>query len=170
MDVNARGALATIAAVIPAMLERNRGRIIHVTASAGHKGAARMGVYSGTKAAVLRIVESLAEEYRDTGITANCVLPGTIDTPRNRTRIPEALRLDLWSTRGFRRISAGAWPRLPEGMNQSSCRLGKIPNMSWLSIMGIRCLPAAMALFCSTARHKETHGSNRRILPEGPGP
>lgn len=90
MDINARAALATTAAVIPAMLSRNYGRIVHIAAGAGHRGAPNLAVYSAAKSAVMRITESIAEEHRDHGITANCILPGTIDTPENRTAMPDA--------------------------------------------------------------------------------
>lgn len=90
MNTNARAALTTSAAVAPVMKERKFGRIVHIAAGAGHKGGAEMGVYSAAKAAVMRITESLAEELRDDGVTANCILPGTIDTPQNRAAMPDA--------------------------------------------------------------------------------
>jgi NAD(P)-dependent dehydrogenase (short-subunit alcohol dehydrogenase family) len=49
-----------------------------------------MAPYSASKAVVIRLTESLAAEYRDQGITANCVLPGTLDTPENRAAMPDA--------------------------------------------------------------------------------
>ncbi len=90
MNVNARSVLTTSAAVLPAMLARKAGRILHVAAGAGLKGEAGLAVYSASKAAVLRIVESLAEEHRKDGVTANCIMPGTIDTPQNRAAMPGA--------------------------------------------------------------------------------
>ena len=38
----------------------------------------------------MRIVESIAEEHRMHGVVANCILPGTIDTPQNRAAMPDA--------------------------------------------------------------------------------
>jgi len=90
MNINARAALATSAAVAPAMKQRKFGRIVHIAAGAGMKGGAEMSVYSAAKAAVMRITESLAEELSADGVTANCILPGTIDTPQNRAAMPEA--------------------------------------------------------------------------------
>ena len=90
MDVNPRAALATSAAVAPVMAAQNYGRIVHIAAAAGHRGAPGLAVYSAAKAAVMRIVEALADEHRNTGLTANCVLPGTIDTPQNRAAMPDA--------------------------------------------------------------------------------
>ena len=90
MNINARAALATSAAVAPAMRERKLGRIVHIAAGAGNRGGAEMSVYSAAKAAVMRITESLAEELSADGVTANCILPGTIDTPQNRAAMPDA--------------------------------------------------------------------------------
>ena len=90
MNINARAALATSAAVAPVMKQRGFGRIVHIAAGAGNKGGAEMSVYSAAKAAVMRITESLAEELSADGVTVNCVLPGTIDTPQNRAAMPDA--------------------------------------------------------------------------------
>ncbi|MCB1536782.1 MAG: SDR family oxidoreductase [Rhodoblastus sp.] len=90
MNINARAALATSAAVAPAMKERGFGRIVHIAAGAGNRGGAEMSVYSAAKAAVMRIAESLAEELSGDGVTVNCILPGTIDTPQNRAAMPDA--------------------------------------------------------------------------------
>ena len=90
MNINARAALATSAAVAPVMKQRGFGRIVHIAAGAGNKGGAEMSVYSAAKAAVMRIAESLAEELSGDGVTVNCILPGTIDTPQNRAAMPDA--------------------------------------------------------------------------------
>ena len=90
MDINARAVLVASAAVLPPMIARKHGRIVHIAAAIGLKGGAGMAVYSASKAAVMRIVESLAEEHRADGVTVNCILPVTIDTPQNRAAMPGA--------------------------------------------------------------------------------
>ncbi len=90
LDLNARTAYTISQAVIPAMLARGRGRIVHVAARAGLHGGAKMAAYSMAKSAVIRLVEALAAEHKHSGITVNCVLPGTIDTPQNRAEMPDA--------------------------------------------------------------------------------
>jgi len=89
-NLNTRSILNMSAVVVPTMLEVNRGKIINISARAATHGAAKMGVYTASKAAVLRLTESMALELRDRGINVNCILPGTIDTQRNRQDMPDA--------------------------------------------------------------------------------
>jgi NAD(P)-dependent dehydrogenase (short-subunit alcohol dehydrogenase family) len=49
-----------------------------------------MAAYAAAKSAVLRLTEALAAELKDAGVRANCILPGTIDTPQNRAAMPRA--------------------------------------------------------------------------------
>lgn len=90
MDLNARSLMHIAAAVVPHMLAQRQGRIVAVGAMAGLKGAAGMGAYAASKSALMRLVESMSGELRDHGINVNCVLPSTLDTPGNRTAMPDA--------------------------------------------------------------------------------
>lgn len=95
MTLNAYVTLITSAAVLPFMRNAGFGRIVHVSAAAGLKAGANQAAYAASKAAVIRVVESIAEEHRKDGITANCILPSTIDTPQNRADMPDA-PTDSW--------------------------------------------------------------------------
>lgn len=90
MSLNARTVFLMSRAVIPHMLARRRGRIISVSARAALKGTAKHGPYNAAKMAIIRLTETMAAELRQQGITANCILPGTIDTPANRAETPDA--------------------------------------------------------------------------------
>ncbi len=90
LNLNARTAFILSRAVAPPMLAQGKGKIVHVAARAALAGAANAVAYSVSKAALLRLVESQAEELKRAGINVNCVLPGTIDTPQNRQAMPQA--------------------------------------------------------------------------------
>jgi NAD(P)-dependent dehydrogenase (short-subunit alcohol dehydrogenase family) len=89
-SINLRTAVVACKAALPALLRRGGGRIVNVGAGAAGKAAAGMGAYAASKAGVQRLTESLAAELRDANITVNAILPGTIDTPRNRADMPDA--------------------------------------------------------------------------------
>jgi NAD(P)-dependent dehydrogenase (short-subunit alcohol dehydrogenase family) len=95
LNLNARTAFIISRAVVPAMLERESGRIIHVSSRAALEGTSRHVAQSISKSAVVRLTESLSAELKRSGINANCILPGTIDTPQNRQDMPDA-KMDRW--------------------------------------------------------------------------
>jgi NAD(P)-dependent dehydrogenase (short-subunit alcohol dehydrogenase family) len=95
MLLNAKIALITSAAILPCLMETGYGRIVHIAAQPGIKATAGQAAYAASKAAVIRLVETIAAEHRSHRITANCVLPGTIDTPVNRAAMPNA-KPDIW--------------------------------------------------------------------------
>ncbi|MFS8147062.1 SDR family NAD(P)-dependent oxidoreductase [Rhizobium sp. BR 249] len=95
MTANADSALTISAAVLPIMKAAGYGRIVHIAAAPGLKAGANQAAYAASKAAVIRLTEAIAAECRDDRITANCILPGTIDTPENRAAMPNA-KTDGW--------------------------------------------------------------------------
>lgn len=90
MTLNAKVALVTSAAVLPALKNSGRGSVVHIAAQPGLKAGAGQAAYAASKAAVIRIVEAIAAEHRKDRIIANAILPGTIDTPQNRAAMPDA--------------------------------------------------------------------------------
>lgn len=89
-DQNVRTTVATIRAVLPHMRARAYGRIVCVAARHALLGAKNTSAYAIAKTGVVRLVESLADEVKDEGITVNVVLPSTIDHPDNRRAFPKA--------------------------------------------------------------------------------
>jgi NAD(P)-dependent dehydrogenase (short-subunit alcohol dehydrogenase family) len=61
-----------------------------VASRQGVEPAPMVGAYSASKAAVVSLVHTIALENKDRGISANSVLPGMMDTPRNRAGDPKA--------------------------------------------------------------------------------
>jgi NAD(P)-dependent dehydrogenase (short-subunit alcohol dehydrogenase family) len=89
--MNLRSAVVSCKCALPALLERGAGRIINIGAgAAAARAGLGMGAYTASKAGVQRLTEALAEELKDRQVTVNAVLPGTIDTPRNRLDMPKA--------------------------------------------------------------------------------
>jgi NAD(P)-dependent dehydrogenase (short-subunit alcohol dehydrogenase family) len=90
LNLNARSVFVMCRAVIPQMLRRKHGRIINVASRAANGGDAGAAAYSASKSAVVRVTESMDAELKEYGISANCILPGLIDTPPNREAMPKA--------------------------------------------------------------------------------
>ena len=80
MAVNVRGCLNTFRAVVPHMLQRNYGRVLHIASIAGKEGNAGMLAYSTSKAAVIGMTKVQGKEYAETGITVNAMAPAVIRT------------------------------------------------------------------------------------------
>jgi NAD(P)-dependent dehydrogenase (short-subunit alcohol dehydrogenase family) len=89
-NLNTRSVFLACRAVIPILLKNGSGKIINVAAKSALTGKANMAAYTASKNAVINLTESMAAELRDHNIQVNCILPGTIDTPRNRQDMPKA--------------------------------------------------------------------------------
>ena len=88
-DVNFMGSFFTARAVLPWMLKRNYGRILHIASIAGKEGNAGMLAYSASKAAVVGMAKVQGKEYAETGITVNALAPAVIQTAMVEA-LPEA--------------------------------------------------------------------------------
>jgi len=89
LDLNLKTAVLSCQAAVPHMLTRG-GAIINVGTRTATQPAAKLAAYAASKRAVTQLTEALAAELRDQNITANIILPSTIDTPENRQGDPTA--------------------------------------------------------------------------------
>ena len=89
LDLNLNSVFHILRATIP-VLRKSSGRIIAIGSRAAVEPGPAVGAYSASKAAMLSLVKTVAAENRDAGVTANVVLPGTMDTPANRMAMPDA--------------------------------------------------------------------------------
>jgi 3-oxoacyl-[acyl-carrier protein] reductase len=79
-DVNFFGAYFTSKYILPVMLKKNYGRILHIASIAGKEGNAGMLAYSASKAAVIGMTKVQGKEYAGTGITVNALAPAVVRT------------------------------------------------------------------------------------------
>jgi NAD(P)-dependent dehydrogenase (short-subunit alcohol dehydrogenase family) len=84
MNLNLRSAFNMLRAVIPPMRQAGRGRIIAIASRAALEPAANISAYNVSKAGLLALVRTAALENKDLDITANAILPGTMNTESNR--------------------------------------------------------------------------------------
>jgi NAD(P)-dependent dehydrogenase (short-subunit alcohol dehydrogenase family) len=89
-DANLNSAFHILRAVIPEMRKAGGGRIIAIGSRAAEDPGPKVGAYSASKAALVSLMKTVALENKDAGITANVILPGTMDTPPNRKDMPGA--------------------------------------------------------------------------------
>ena len=88
LDQNLTSAFHITHAIIPHMRREGRGRIIAVGSNTAKHPHANFGAYVISKSALATLIETIALENADRNITANLVLPGTMDTPGNRAAMP----------------------------------------------------------------------------------
>jgi NAD(P)-dependent dehydrogenase (short-subunit alcohol dehydrogenase family) len=89
-DVNLNSTFYLLRAVLPLMRKTGNGRILAIGSRAALEPGPGVGAYSASKAAMVSLIRTVALENKDAGITANVILPGTIDTPANRKAMPKA--------------------------------------------------------------------------------
>jgi NAD(P)-dependent dehydrogenase (short-subunit alcohol dehydrogenase family) len=89
-DLNLNCVFHILRAAIPPLRNTGDGRIIAIGSRAALEPGAGVGAYSASKAAMVSLVRTVALENKDAGLTANVILPGTMDTPGNRKAIPNA--------------------------------------------------------------------------------
>lgn len=98
IDVNVMAVTMLTKRLLPAMVSRERGRIMNVASTAGFQPGPLMAVYYATKAYVLSLSEALASEVAGTGVTVTCLCPGP-------TRTGFQARAEMGESRLFRSFS-----------------------------------------------------------------
>ena len=90
MDMNLNCTFYLLRAAIPVMRKTPGGRIVAIGSRAAVDPGAGVGAYGASKAAMVSLIRTVAQENKDAGLTANVILPGTMDTPANRKAMPTA--------------------------------------------------------------------------------
>jgi NAD(P)-dependent dehydrogenase (short-subunit alcohol dehydrogenase family) len=89
-DLNLTSAFYVLRAAIPYLRKSGAGRIVAIGSLAAAEPHAGLAAYVTFKAALASLVRTVALENKDAGVTANVVLPGTMDTAANRKAMPRA--------------------------------------------------------------------------------
>lgn len=80
ININVLGAVNTVAAVAPEMVERGQGRLVAISSLAAYRGLAKSAAYCASKAAVSAYFESVRIDLRNTGVEVTIIHPGFIKT------------------------------------------------------------------------------------------
>ncbi len=97
LQLNVLGAVATLSAALPGMLDRKRGHLVGVASLAGYRGMPKSAAYSASKAALITFLESLRIDLRSSGIDVTTIAPGYVKTEmtaHHSGRLPFLLDLD----------------------------------------------------------------------------
>jgi len=90
LDLNLNSVFHILRAAVPALRQTGNGRVIAIGSRAAVDPGPSVGAYSASKAAMVSLIRTAALENKDAGLTANVILPGTMDTPANRQAMPGA--------------------------------------------------------------------------------
>jgi len=113
LEVNATGAFLCCKYALPLMIEGGRGgRVINMSSIAAERPRPYLSAYAASKAALVALTRSLAQEVAEFGITVNAVLPGDVDTALKRW----GLELEAAITgQSYDQVLAGLVAKIPVG-------------------------------------------------------
>ena len=97
MSINVLGAVNSVAAVMPEMVERKQGRLVAISSLAAYRGLSKSAAYCASKAAMSSYFESLRIDLRHTGVGVTIIHPGFIKTDLTAGRnakMPYLMELD----------------------------------------------------------------------------
>jgi NAD(P)-dependent dehydrogenase (short-subunit alcohol dehydrogenase family) len=89
-NINLTSAFHVFRESIPHLRKSKSGRLIAIGSLTAAQPHANLGAYVTFKAALAMLVQTVALENADVGLTANVILPGTMDTSTNRKSMPDA--------------------------------------------------------------------------------
>jgi NAD(P)-dependent dehydrogenase (short-subunit alcohol dehydrogenase family) len=135
IEINLLGSFNLIHAALPLMLHQNHGKIICFSGGGAAYGRPFFTAYSAAKAALVRLIESVAAEVRDSGVDINAIAPGPV-----KSRLWEQLR----------RARNGAGKRALEELKQMERTGGVSPDRA-----------ASLALFLASER---SNGLTGRLI------
>jgi len=151
IELNVGALTQMLAHFVPPMLERGHGRVLNVASIAAFQPIPALATYAATKAFVLSMTESLAEELRGSGVTATALCPGVTATNmlsgaarshEGLGRLPQAFvgTAESVAAEGYEACLRGETIRVPGRLNLAAT-LASRAAPKWL----VRCLGGAMS-------------------------
>jgi NAD(P)-dependent dehydrogenase (short-subunit alcohol dehydrogenase family) len=109
-SINVQGMYSLCRAVLPFMIERQRGSIINMASALGLTAMEDRFAYTVTKHAVVGLTRSMALDFGPTGVRINCICPGRVETPFVQARLneypdPEKFRAQMVATHAQKRMA-----------------------------------------------------------------
>jgi short-subunit dehydrogenase len=142
IELNVTGLTEMLVQFIPGMVARGRGRVLNVASIAAFQPVPMLATYAATKAYVLSLTESLAEELKDSGVTVTALCPGITATPmlsqarqssQELSKLPGFVvgNVDDVADEGFKACMKGDVIRVPGTINLAAMLAGRA-TPKWL--------------------------------------
>lgn len=136
--VNVLGAVNSVTAVIPHMIQRGSGQLVAISSLAAYRGLPKSAAYCASKAGVSALFESLRIDLMKTGVDVTIIHPGFIKTPltAGRMRMPYLMELDdavqkmIWAIEKRKKSYSFPW-QLASIVR--ACMLLPIPLYDWIA-------------------------------------
>jgi short-subunit dehydrogenase len=130
IDLNVSALTGMLAHFLPPMQQRGHGRVLNVASIAAFQPIPLLATYAATKAYVLSLTESLADELKDAGVTVTALCPGITDTGMLNSAVEANARLanlpgflignaDEVAAEGYRACMEGVVIAVPGVLNQA---------------------------------------------------
>jgi short-subunit dehydrogenase len=110
IGINVLGAVNSVTAVLPEMIEQGSGQLVAISSLAAYRGLPKSGAYCASKAALSAFFESLRVDLRESGVGVTIIHPGFIKTPLTAGRhaqMPYLMELDDAIKKIIRAIETG---------------------------------------------------------------
>lgn len=133
--VNIDGVANTVAAVLPGMLARKRGRILFMGSAFGYCGLPENGSYGASKAFIINFAQSLRLDLASSGVDVTIANPGFVET---------GLNASYTGKKHYAMQPAKAARRIVEGLDKGSYEIA-FPQRVVQFLKTMRCLPPALA-------------------------
>jgi len=110
IDINLTGPFICSKAVLPSMMDRNWGRVIHISSMLGTIGLAERPPYTASKGGLVLLTKTQALEVADKGVTVNALCPGPFATEMNKALLDDPVKYEAFRSK----IPLGRWGELDE--------------------------------------------------------